>query len=930
MGILPDGSRGRTIATTMFSMKALRRQAFLFGMESIKSGSILCRGISRVMKLDSKLDTEKPKQSLTPIIAFPSPSSIEPPPSIDNTDQNSDQTLDEARSPSPNASMDNHAAVHSSSFSSDQLPAEPLPIDQKYHIEPFLFYIERVRDRLAPLLPPLPPPLSLLELFCKLPAEIQSIIRSYVDAMLDPSVKFYQSMVDRIIVQQEMHRSHGFKDASETKKKLALRIEHRSDPLQPSDFRRANEQVHALGSQIESVYFKWQNSEDTTSLDIQMDRLLAERQLWMDRSFDMFVDMIGARDPAYIGLVSFNKQEADIALEEAIGSIDRHRDAPGVFAFTGCLPLDFSNDDDAARGYSIYLGRKGYSNVDPRQAREETEKFAERVMNPPPPLSPADRTEKNQALCLLRRVCQVLFTPNKPKEFYQTAPNSGKSCLEVPLRKGGKRAAIYLHKNVSGSDHVRADTILSAGKFRTITVSSAYYSKYSWLNGYMFSRLRNCRWMVSGKTVDSWVASIGSIEADWFCSGDGKACTDYFDSDYCDEVLNFFAEVFDLDLEELQSFTTQAVIEVNGRFILQRRGQLMGSDFSFPILCLLSFFAHLIGEDKVKVWLKLNDQDLEYVIREYGNCGVNGDDIVSWGDSRSSSRWLHGFNIIGGVANAAKSPMSREYFTINSQLWRRKGKDLVKIRSVLPAMLLGICGKAHLAPDESWADLLSSPLLSRDALARSQLDLVLLPELPRSLGGLGIDFRRIPHYLLRNRYYWALASRKRNWNALADFSDEHIQIQHGHVQILEDEVPKDRSQHVSGWIRTSEKKKIAMETFGSPKGLRWTDTNGKSASPFYIRQWIYFKSLERADVSWIHDWREREYTGWSFVRSVHPAITDVQSPGPVIPKFHMLEPRSVQEEISSMVKRKAMKAHVEEKNRKRRSNFCGKLTTTAI
>nr|AQM49944.1 replicase [Agaricus bisporus virus 14] len=886
-----------------------------------------------------------PIRTWTPRFSIPSnlPSTSIRLPSPPSDPSSSDSSrFDSTRSPSPNASMDNHAAVHESDNLIPSSEESRLVLEYKLSgilRKVIVGYELGFPFPSPPNYAPSPSPPTLLYRLCKLPAELFNLILRMKDEETTPEQRFYESMIDRVLIQSDIapsadadKRTNGFEEVAAKKSQLASTIPYRSDPLYPSDFRRANERVHDIGRAIETAYFHWQRVEDTSALDVRLDSLLKSRQHFLDISFDIFAQMIGAKDPNYEGLVTFNKKEADRALEQAIGSISKSNDQPEVFVYPGCIPLDFNDDIDAARGFSLYLGRKGYSNVDPRASREETEAFAERVGTPLiPPSDPQYAPSKTNALILLRRVCEVMFKPHAPTHYYERPPNSGKSCLEVPLSKGGKRSAIYQRKCVNGDiNHVRADTILSAGKFRTITVSSAYYSKYSWLNGYMFSRLRKCKWMVSGKTVDAWVESIGDMDGEWFCSGDGKACTDYFDSDYCDVVLNYLAKTFDLSLEELQSFTTHAVIEVNGRFILQQRGQLMGSDFSFPILCLLSLFAHLIGEDLVDIWIERPDRELYLTVLDYHGCGVNGDDIVSWGDSSSPSRWLRGFNVIGGVANSAKSPVSREYFTINSQLWRRAKNESRphKIGAILPAMLLGICGKAHLAPDESWADLLSSPLLTPESIKRSQIDLVLLPDLPRSLGGLGTDFSPISSKLLKRRYLWALASRKRNWHSLVDFSSDHVDVSLGRVSVCSDHKERSKIPPVSGWIRTSEKKRLAEEAFGSPRGLFWTDPDGKSSSPFWIRRWVYHKSQQYCDLKFIHELMIREHQGWSHVRSVHPYATEVQDPKPAKPAFYLLEPRSVQEEVKSFVERETFKKRLGENPRRGRFNSVLTLPST--
>lgn len=774
-------------------------------------------------------------------------------------------------------------------------------------------------------------PSSLLSL----PPEIWSRVFVYLDSVPAPLARLaphdlpvtgvlLDAMFHRLKYNAAIKRQPPKRDVESDYVRLAKwRLTGRplSSPLHPKPFRRHAESAAMLSRKIERQYKLILDFDDDTSADDRdaghsaLTQLLEKRQQSLDAAFGLFASAIGARrsDPALEGSpLRFDKSCADAALEHAIGSANR--DGNGIFKWPGLQDIDFSTDNGAARGYSLYLGRKGFSNVDPRLADSETLAFYERVCNPPPDLSPPSSRRQMRLLSLLRRLSIALFSASPLHIRRYRAPNSGKSCLERSRSTGGKRQALYLDQ-LEGDKNapVRADTILSAGKLRTITVSSVYFAQYAWLNEFMFSRLRKCRWMISGRTVEDWARDVfgdlDSLPEGWiFSSGDGKCCTDYFDGRFAETVLRFLAKQFSLPLDDLLSITTKAKFETKDGIKDQLRGQLMGSDFSFPILCLVTLLGHLEASGLTDTWLRMSNRQLRETVLSYDGCGVNGDDLVDWGPSRpltdppsahsSASlapslptplaRWLAAFPLVGGVASPAKSPQHPEFFTVNSQLWvwrRQPGARPHNVGSVLPAMLLGILGKAHLAPAESWLDLLSSPLLPPASLDLFELDLVLLPDVPRFFGGLSLLPPDTSQPILTSRrLLWALHSRRRNWHDLAESDSGEIVVTKRSVTVLEelDEDVPPRTAMFSGFVRVAAKKRVAIARFGSPKALRWSNPNGRVPSPSSVRKYIncYFRKVDARTLALVQDYsamesfcrRAREHfdaerIGYAFVRN---------------------------------------------------------------
>lgn len=706
----------------------------------------------------------------------------------------------------------------------------------------------------------------------ELPRELIDMILSYTEfSYKDIFPRLYLEMLARIT-----HRARSSKVKTYVPREVVPQLARSvfanvplRSPLLKTPFQTAAEQSRSLGSELERVFAR---NPDCPQIPL----LLEQRQKALDEAFTIFcrvLDLFPRPVPPPGVLLRYSKSDADRALQGAIG--DAFNRGNGIFLYPGLRPMDFSDDDEAARAFSVYMARKGFSNVDPRKAIDATAAFYDRVCSAPPPLDPYMTMRQNRLLLLHSRLCSVLFRKGKKGPPAPKAPNTGKACLEVPLSKGGKRAALYL-RQLEGDPKkpLRADTILSGGKFRTITVSSVHAQRYSWLNEFLFNRLRKCRWMVAGTTVqdavteDSFMAEMegGLPQGFSFSCGDGKSATDYFDRRFMDQLLEFVAKEFELPLDELQHLCTHAVFE-NG--MVQLRAQLQGSDFSFPGLCLNTFLSH-IGKDPsyVESLLDLSDRDLLTWVMDYDTCLVNGDDLVEKVQDDEVHTWVESYPLIGGVPAPEKSPRDAEYFTINSQLWRfpkYPGSRPHSVGAILPAMLLNLLGKSHTAPDVQWANLLSSPLLSPKAINEFRLDLLLLPDVPRSLGGLGIFPPLSPERLL-----YAFFSRPLDGAILAESFNEEILTVNGSIQVLSETYIERSEERFSGWVPASEIHEEANRRFGSRRALHWKETTNKVHSAGKVRSLVIKHRSQPGIVArgvFIH---KKEKEGLRYIRSGDP------------------------------------------------------------
>jgi len=156
--------------------------------------------------------------------------------------------------------------------------------------------------------------------------------------------------------------------------------------------------------------------------------------------------------------------------------------------------------------------------------------------------------------------------------------------------------------------------------------------------------------------------------------------------------------------------------------LYQVNGQLMGSVLSFPILCLVNLVSQVLLHE-----IPLT-RDALYA---FVGCGINGDDLVTWGDETIGERWTQVLPEVGGVPSRGKTLFSQTYFTVNSELFTRKGM----IRAIRPSLISALNTGAHKAPDRSWLEYMTSPYRSwkTDRIVNPKMSF--FPSFPVSWGG---------------------------------------------------------------------------------------------------------------------------------------------------------------------------------------------------
>jgi hypothetical protein len=575
------------------------------------------------------------------------------------------------------------------------------------------------------------------------------------------------------------------------------------------------------------------------SVNLALDRCLLREKEQVDVFYRLFAQSIGVTLHRSRTLV-FDKKATDLALAGAIGSIGRPGD--GVFEMYGIMDLDFSSEEDAGRAFSLYIARKCLGVVDPRKSSEATSKAITRLTNPAPP-----HPLRSSAVALIERMAKFLFPPEKVS---RPPPNSGMACAEMTRGKGGKRVATWKglpETDLFPMDFCRLETIYTGGKFRTIGVHSVRHQEFSWLNGYMFNKIRDMPWCIAGRDVSDWAAGADYDEGDICVSGDLSAATDYFAPEMATAVIGVLVSNGHISSSEGQDVLkglTQAELHVNeeGKLVSvgkQERGQLMSSDLSFPILTMSSFVGAILALEPDFPWKDMSDEEFGFWLLSRRKLGVNGDDVIFFSaphvhnPSIASAQWEFSVGSIGGVPEPTKSPMDREYFTVNSELWSTRG-GLHKVDVIKPGKILSLLTERHKVPDIDWLYLQRSKLWTEDGRRDAQLDVLLLPEVPRSLGGLGM----LPPWnaskdLLFKRLIWARESRGSLWTQAVNVELPLGECEGNTVSISgEIKNPRKTLQTITGLVPKDWYSALLAHRYGIKKGVYWSSSKSEK-SGFY-------------------------------------------------------------------------------------------------
>jgi hypothetical protein len=167
--------------------------------------------------------------------------------------------------------------------------------------------------------------------------------------------------------------------------------------------------------------------------------------------------------------------------------------------------------------------------------------------------------------------------------------------------------------------------------------------------------------------VSRHLANGGDMN-DLFVSGDYSAATDGLDIRASKVVLEEILDCLDAEDRVFRDFIGSILLEQNIIYpswtkispISQKNGQLMGSVLSFPILCLLNFYAYIMSLP--------NHLEIIHSKALMDRCAVliNGDDILFRTTPSAYATWLESIATVGFSPSVGKNFLHRRFFTVNS------------------------------------------------------------------------------------------------------------------------------------------------------------------------------------------------------------------------------------------------------------------------
>jgi hypothetical protein len=251
--------------------------------------------------------------------------------------------------------------------------------------------------------------------------------------------------------------------------------------------------------------------------------------------------------------------------------------------------------------------------------------------------------------------------------------------------------------------HVKYQTIPEPGKNRVITKGpSTVYTAVRGLQGFMMKQWANMCFSTMCDDIDARIKSIMSKEVtrprgddsllvgkltpkklSKICSGDYEATTDFISWEVSQIIMeriltNLGIEGTHLGVLARMCFE-KVIIEypkmsktVKAEDILQENGQLMGNPLSFAVLCVanLSTYMRAFGFTKRSELIDRNGAPIQPML-------INGDDIVFTAETSFYKAWVQSAADIGLKKSLGKNYYVRDWFMINSRMYRRRDFRLV-------------------------------------------------------------------------------------------------------------------------------------------------------------------------------------------------------------------------------------------------------------
>jgi hypothetical protein len=199
-------------------------------------------------------------------------------------------------------------------------------------------------------------------------------------------------------------------------------------------------------------------------------------------------------------------------------------------------------------------------------------------------------------------------------------------------------------------------TIVSAGKARVLVKTPASWNALRPLHQSIYDHLSREDWLLRGKPSLKRIGKLmkGMKKDEMLISGDYESATDLLSIEVAETLLSEMKRssrfvpslVWEGAVKSLRPFINAK----SGRYEV-KRGQMMGSLLSFPLLCLQNYCAttYILGDRPML---------------------INGDDLATRGTKKEYEKWLAELPKLGLVPSVAKCGFRRSVITINSEYFQ--------------------------------------------------------------------------------------------------------------------------------------------------------------------------------------------------------------------------------------------------------------------
>lgn len=270
------------------------------------------------------------------------------------------------------------------------------------------------------------------------------------------------------------------------------------------------------------------------------------------------------------------------------------------------------------------------------------------------------------------------------------------SCTERGMSKGGQRALAAMSltwlsqqtlieyckygRRSLDLDSSRVVAVETGGKNRIVSTPTITMNVLRPLHTAMYDRLSRFPWLLRGEATAKRFTRAGFLrkKGETFVSGDYESATDNLNHHIqeillrkvCDQTINVPVGVRDLALSSL----SMGLVDAKGeRFVVQRRGQLMGNLLSFPLLCLINYIA------------------FKFVVKRNVPLLINGDDIVFRCKPSEAREWAEAVGRSGLTLSAGKTLVDNRFFSLNSKFFDAGDRSARLVPVVRSKGLFGTC-----------------------------------------------------------------------------------------------------------------------------------------------------------------------------------------------------------------------------------------------